>query len=280
MIHKTISSFIGSQIRIFFNYISHGLLSKNAKFKNKHKGEECYIFGNGNSIKYFDLSQFSDKISFGCNLLHVHKNLSDLDMRYYVIMHPLSFCKYWRGVKSGLYVEKNPFFYNFHDFAKIRECTFFTHVTNYPFTKKYNKFNYLHNFKKHNLSINKLDYTLSSSFSKGALVTMIGLAIFMGFKKIYLVGCDYWFDPISIGHFYSDKKNRIDESSGFLFKNLMKSISDKVKLIVVTRNGTKSPVDFIEYTDLTGASEINQLASNIVSTEDLAMLEKTLYLRK
>ena len=47
-------------VRKLLNYISRGILSKNIKFKNKHKGEECYIFGNGSSIKYFELSKFSD----------------------------------------------------------------------------------------------------------------------------------------------------------------------------------------------------------------------------
>jgi hypothetical protein len=266
-------------VRKLLNYISRGILSKNIKFKNKHKGEECYIFGNGSSIKYFELSKFSDKVSFGCNSLHLHKDILDLDMRYYLMMHPLVFSKYWRGVKSGLHIERNPFYFNVHEFAKHRKCNIFTHASNYLNTKKYSRFNYIHNYDKHKLSIENIDFTSSSSFARGAMVTMIGMAMYMGFKKIYLVGCDYWFDPISRGHFYSDTVN-VEEGSDFLYDDLMKIISKKLELIVVTRNGIKSPVDYIEYTDLTGADERKQSAIDIVSSEDLAMLEKTLYLRK
>ncbi len=268
-------------VRKILNYISRGILKKNIKFKDKHKGEECYLFGNGDSIKYFELSRFSDKISFGCNSLHLHKHVLDLDMRYYMMTHPLEFSKYWRGVKSGLYVEKNPYYVDDHKFAQNKKCNVFTHASNYTFTKKYSKFNYIHNFSKHKLSIENLDFTSSSSFARGAMITMIGMAIYMGFKKIYLVGCDYWFDPMSGGHFYSSANaSTINESGNFLYDDLMRIISNRVELIVVTRNGIKSPVDYIEYTDLTGVDERKQSATDIVSSEDLAMLEKTLYLRK
>ena len=37
---------------------AHPILSKVSRFKNKHQGETCYLFGDGVSIKYFDLSLF------------------------------------------------------------------------------------------------------------------------------------------------------------------------------------------------------------------------------
>ena len=39
--------------------ISKNILNGNSKFENLHKGESCYIIGNGSSIKYYDLEQFS-----------------------------------------------------------------------------------------------------------------------------------------------------------------------------------------------------------------------------
>ena len=54
---------------------AHPILSKVSRFKNKHQGETCYLFGDGVSIKYFDLSLFSDKISFLLEKYNIIKTL-------------------------------------------------------------------------------------------------------------------------------------------------------------------------------------------------------------
>jgi len=264
-------------IDAFFNYASSSVIKKNKKFFNLHEGEECYLFGNGHSIQYFDLSKFADKISFGCNLLSMHKDVSELDLRYYIETHPFIFGKYWRGVKGGFHIEENPFYKYYHS-MKNEDYEKFIHVSNYPFTKNYNKFSYVHNFKRYDLSLDTLNFSLSSSFAAGGLITMIGLAIYMGFKKIYLVGCDYWFAPRGERHFYFNGDSPCSEGD-FLYSDLMNIISSKVELVVVTRYGVKSPVNYIEYSDLTGVDEKRKLAGEIVSSENLAFLEKARYLR-
>ena len=65
--------------------------SRNVQFKDIHKGDTCYIFGNGESIKSMDLNNFNDKISIGCNNLFLHKDFEKLDCRYYQIVAPLIF---------------------------------------------------------------------------------------------------------------------------------------------------------------------------------------------
>ena len=45
----------------FINKFFFKLVSKNIKFKNKYLDQSCYIIGNGQSIKYLDLSKFSKK---------------------------------------------------------------------------------------------------------------------------------------------------------------------------------------------------------------------------
>ena len=48
--------------KILLNFFSR-TLKKNTKFKDVHKGESCYIFGNGSSLKYYDLKLFNEKAS-------------------------------------------------------------------------------------------------------------------------------------------------------------------------------------------------------------------------
>ena len=61
--------------KVIYN-IASPILSKIKILKNKHKGETCYLFGDGASIKYFDLSSFSDKISFSLCYIPFHKILN------------------------------------------------------------------------------------------------------------------------------------------------------------------------------------------------------------
>jgi len=264
-------------MRKILNYISSNIVSRNVRFLNKHKGEECYLIGNGASLKHFDLSQFSDKISFGCNELRIHNDLHHLNLKYYIGLHPLSYCKYWRGVKTGFHIEQNPFYKHTHSFNN-NNYEMFVHASNYPFTRDYDKFNYIHNYMKNSLSIDTIDFSSSSSFSTGGLEAMIGLAIYMGFKKIYLVGCDYWFSPKGEGHFYTEDEPP-GEKNIFLYDKLLKVISEKVELVVVTRNGFKSSANYIEYSELTGMEENKKAPCEIVSEKYLSTMDAVSYLR-
>ena len=75
--------------------LSINLLNRNSKFHNIHRGESCYIIGNGSSIKYFDLEQFDDRVSIGCGQLFLHNDYSKLDVRYYYTGHPFFYYPFW-----------------------------------------------------------------------------------------------------------------------------------------------------------------------------------------
>ena len=68
--------------------ISRYFLSGWSKFHNYHKGESCYIFGDGPSIKWFDLNAFTDKISIITGLLHHHKDFHNLNVKYATLVEP------------------------------------------------------------------------------------------------------------------------------------------------------------------------------------------------
>ena len=61
--------------------------------------------------------------------------------------------------------------------------------------------------------------------------------------------------------------------------NLLKVISEEIELVVVTRNGIKSSVNYIEYSKLTDKKEYKKLPSEIVSEEYLANMRTQEYLR-
>ena len=88
-------------------------LEKNKKFQNIHSEEECYIFGNGASLKSMDFEMFSDKVSIGSNSLFLHKDFNKLDCRYYALPTSFLFHRYrkfynqWqRNYLGEMYKEK------------------------------------------------------------------------------------------------------------------------------------------------------------------------------
>ena len=72
---KIVSSILKSILALFFN--AEGLFKQ---IRGKHKGEECYIFGDGLSLKYMDLSFFSDKPAIACNNFIFHKDFKKVDL--------------------------------------------------------------------------------------------------------------------------------------------------------------------------------------------------------
>jgi len=60
-------------------------------FKGRHKGESCYLFGDGVSIKSFDLDAFPEKPAFALGILPFHKQANALNIRYALLIQPFFF---------------------------------------------------------------------------------------------------------------------------------------------------------------------------------------------
>ena len=247
-------------------------MKQNRKYFNLHLGQECYIFGNGDSIKYFDLALFSDKISFGCNALRLHKDFQKLNLKYYISVHPLEFAPIWRGYKTGFYLEKNPY-YKLHQGFQNTGYIHFVHPSNYLFIKNKTNFRFIHNLNRYPISLEYCDFTTSSSFVNGSLQTMVGLAIYMGFKKAYLVGCDYFFKPLVNGHFWNPNPGKFDVTS-YDPKELMDVVEKAIDLTVITREGVSAKINSIQYKKLFGVNETYKNAEKIVSKNDINTLVK------
>ena len=190
-------TFINKILRL----LSNKTLSKNKRFKNLHSGESCYIFGNGASLKYLDLRKFNDRISIGCNSLFFHSDIHELNLKYYYMGHPFLFYKYWKNHYKNKY-QKNLIGSLYQ--KKIQfgsRIEYFVSLSNY-FGIKGKNINYLHHFDHRFSDFESVDLSCSFSTMDGALDGMLGMAIYMGFKDIILVGCDYLNSPVKPGHFY------------------------------------------------------------------------------
>ena len=77
--------FIRKVLNIFWSFHK-SVVQNNLKYQNIHKGQTCMIFGNGSSLKYYDLAVIDKKnISIGCTYSLADKRMSGLEMNYCVI---------------------------------------------------------------------------------------------------------------------------------------------------------------------------------------------------
>ena len=258
--------------KILLNLFSE-TLKKNTKFKDLHKGESCYIIGNGSSLKYYDLKLFNEKVSIGCGALFAHKDFSHLNLKYYYVAHPLFFYEFWKNPYSKRY-EKNKVgeFYR-KKMALYPSIEYFTSLSNYFGIKGHN-INYLYHFgQSDELSI---DCQMDSVFSlmDGSMKGMIGAALYMGYTDITLVGCDYTFSPKLQGHFYERGPEKRSEGPAFIGATL-NLVKDKVTIRTITPNeefkGDTLP--FMTYKELLGVDPLYSDNNNILSEADLKELD-------
>ena len=74
------------------------ILDGNKKFKDTHRGERCFIVGNGPSIKQQDLSLLKDEIVFCVNQCVRNEQFTAMNPQYYVCVE--FFCTSFKKLVS------------------------------------------------------------------------------------------------------------------------------------------------------------------------------------
>ncbi|MDJ0510392.1 MAG: DUF115 domain-containing protein [Crocosphaera sp.] len=149
------------------------------QFKNLHKGESCFIIGNGPSLNKMDLTPLQKVHTFGLNKIYLIFEKVDLNLSYHVSVNPYvveqsinnfislscpsflsfkSFCLYQKKQMNKLKVPENIYF-----IGEGSNCSF------------------------------SLD--ISEKIDKGYTVTYTAMqiAFYMGFKQVFLIGVDHSF---------------------------------------------------------------------------------------
>lgn len=180
------------------------------KIKDIHKGERCFIVATGPSLTIEDLEKLKGEITIGINSIVRLYDQTDWRPTYYGIQD----WHVYQALEDTLKINIKPDDRMFA--AKYLSDKFELpgDVTLFPFNGDYHLFE------------GKIG-TPNAKFSDDAYITvydgysvtysMIQLAVYMGFEKIYLLGCD-----CSWG---KNKKNHVAES-GYVDKN---ALSNPVK---------------------------------------------------
>ena len=246
MIHKFLKSEVGLWIRRKLEY-------KNYKLENIHDGESCYIFGDGHSIKYYDVSNFNDKIGIACNHFPFHKDFKKTNIKYSVLIEPFYFMPFFDSVIKKRKVQSifsfNPISYNYRKLIKSNKgIIFFVNLSNWFFLSGKNvHFLYKNIFYKKK----KYDNEICKKFDcdKGVLRRAISLSVYLGFKEINLVGCDYLFHPKNLGHWYEKGQPRIDFKfdESYIDNFISEVKKEKVSFKLISPHKVKSNIDTITY---------------------------------
>ena len=170
------------------------------KFKDIHKGERCFITCTGPSMTISDLELLNDEITFGVNSITKAYEVTSWRPTYYVLVDVFAFGKYLREteIEGKQFCHKDAFFH-YRANPKTRVGTEHFCLVHYGNHTK-------HMMKMEKVKISKeLDICVYDCFTVTNMA--IQIAMYMGFKQIYIIGadCNYTSGPIHFIEMPDDK---------------------------------------------------------------------------
>ena len=160
-------------------YYASGEILKLLDYKNIHRGERCFIIGNGPSLTIHDLELLSNEITFAAN--GIFRMFEDTQWRptYYIVSDSDVAATNIEGISKvkcrQKFIEMRSMAYR----DQIKECVFIctdpTFIVN------------IYNINPHIQE----DITKYLSNGGSVMFTIIQLALYMGFTEMYLIGQDF-----------------------------------------------------------------------------------------
>lgn len=167
------------------------------KYKDKYKGHRCFLIGNGPSLQAEDLDRIykCGDISFASNRIYLIYKLTKWRPTYYTMIDRIGLVESDRKLKE--LAESSCFFADYY-------------YTNWEHSDNVNYVSMINKIYKNEKIIFSNDITKGVASGRTVTYTMLQLACYMGFSKIYLLGVDFsWGENGSDTHFckgYSDEK--------------------------------------------------------------------------
>ena len=161
-----------------------GTLIRNSEYKDKHAGERVFILCTGPSIREMDLMKLKKERTIAVSSFYLHKDCRQIKPDYYCVPTFEDFItkenaiKWLREMKEGC-----PYS---HFFLSIHEKEYIEVLPEYKEKEvSYISFSNLPDY------YDEIDLTQSVLNVQSVAIMCLELAIYMGFKKIYLVGTEH-----------------------------------------------------------------------------------------
>ena len=234
------------------------LLLRNKNIKNSFIGKRCFIFFTGSSVANFDFDLLKNEPVIACGASVLHKDFKNCNVVAY--MNP------------GSWEPRSLLFFDFLFSAVFRStkkgCSVFLHTTAFPYAKKLTSYReqdtYYIASDGNYLSSSDINSDLQqlNNIQEGSISNALGIASYMGFKEIYLLGADYLSDPPVYGHFY-DGFNEVGSPSDYkVYREraswMISHIENKgCRVINVLKDKTySSSIESITFQDLKSLSNL------------------------
>lgn len=260
--------FMNNLIKNIFLKLFAPTLNKTAVFKNKHLGEECYIIGDGASLKWFDLVKFSDKISITVGFSIFHKDYVSLNAKYALLAEPYWFFPTIRYQKKTIlinYIQRK-----YRKYINLHTNTnYFISLTNLPVLSGRNLYYLFYDLPETDL-VQEFKNAGLNPFH-GSFRTSILMSIYLGFDTAYLVGFDYTHTPSRHLHWYEYGEGILEDQLNYEAE-FIKIASKYIKLKTVTIEGKSDKLESITYKELTGDNPVFKENSSILTPIILKVL--------
>jgi len=176
------------------------VLRANKSLLNRHRGERCFILCNGPSVKQQDIRPMKNEIVFSVSNGYLHPDFGDICPRYHCVpqltygkVTPALAVKWFEEMHGRIYGAE--LFLDQQEWALVQQHELFAgRQVNYVCAGE----NY---FPKNPVSIPGLDGIVPRVQTVPVMALMI--ALYMGFKEIYLLGVDHdWFVKKEYKYFF------------------------------------------------------------------------------
>ncbi|MDM8209873.1 hypothetical protein [Mediterraneibacter glycyrrhizinilyticus] len=172
------------------NSSDYSILQENIKYKNIHKGKRCFILGNGPSIKDVDFDSLHGEFVFTVNQSARMKDFYKLNTNYHFWADPMFFKRFddasseeLLNIMKAVNTDNNRpvVFFPLEQKKFIVENNLAQELNVQYFQGA------IHFYAGYDHAIDFTGYTPSYCT---VVQWCISMAIYMGFKEIYLLGCD------------------------------------------------------------------------------------------
>lgn len=172
---------------LLFNSWQKEKLGDNKRWRNKFKGSRCFIIGNGPSLNKQNLSPLNDEYIFTVNQIMRSDIYKNLHSNFHVIADPLYFSASMSNEQKANVINNLKLIHpNTHCFFPLFAKDFLKTIDLSTLDISYFYAGYLmRENEKRDINLCKCIFVYNN-----VVQYAIELAIYMGFKEIYLLGCD------------------------------------------------------------------------------------------
>lgn len=259
-----------SVLKDLLSQLAKPVLSKIHRYKDIHRGESCYLIGNGVTLKWFDFSAFTDKISIPCGFIPFHKDFDKLDSKYLLLPEPWWFYPIRAVAGPPRRIIKNTLQGTYRGIIdKYPDKEFFINLSNFPALRQKNITYLFRDIYDPRLPDDFITHRINAF--DGSFRASILLAIYMGFDHCYLAGYDYTHVPSRVSHFYEKGQGTFHPQEDYN-KDFFEIAKEFIDITTITLDGVSDFVNSVTYKAHTGREPVFRENTDLVDERYLKVL--------